>query len=313
MKKLTRQDYEATLAAIVAAGGNRARAAEALGIQAQTIYLRLRSMPEDLLQRVPGRLPRKEGRRAKGVAKPAPALPFDEADAWKRLGAGDRSAADEIARHYQGHVRRIAAAMLAKHKTDFDQLYSDGNLGLLQAIERFDPQRGLKFWTFAASRVRGEMLDGLRKDGINSRKSLANQQERTEAIRQLTVCGAPADDAAVEAMLGTRSKLPWLTQQSLDAVLFDTDSGRNVRMGDLFGFDPRTETAAECDERVRAVLGTLDYQTQVVLWLYYWRGGKQRVIGEAIGLSESRVSQIISGAVAQLRQRGKEALLEAAG
>ena len=194
---------------------------------------------------------------------------------------------------------------------DPGDLVSSGVLGLIDAIERFDPQRGVKFETFATPRIRGAIYDGLRElDWVpRSVRSRAREVERAIADFEGRWGRAPNDDELADHLQIDRTRLDqWLstiastTVGPLERAL---DAGAEPRA--LSGEVPIVPSAVveeqEVRELVRAEIGKLPDREKLILSLYYDEGLTLAQISRVLGVSESRVPQLHSKSVLHLRAR----------
>jgi RNA polymerase sigma factor for flagellar operon FliA len=220
---------------------------------------------------------------------------------------------NEILQQHFGLVHHVARKMQKHLSTEasLDDLVSAGSVGLLSAADNFDPARGLAFSTFALPRIRGAILDDLRKqDRVPRsvrRKARALQHAR-EVVTQRTG-HLPADrDVATE--LGVDVETVWAWDADLAAAqVVPLDPG--PREGDDRVSGPQYPSDAErADDRLerqsamdllRQALHALPARDRQVLALYYYEELTQQQIAQVLGVTESRVSQIRAGAVKRLR------------
>jgi RNA polymerase sigma factor for flagellar operon FliA len=242
----------------------------------------------------------------------------DEKDLWARFKRdGDAAAREELIVNYMGVVRFVAGRM-AIHippTIDLDDLVGWGVLGLLDAVEKFDPGQDIKFSTYATIRIRGAILDEIRsldwaprslramarKIG-NARDTLRHQQ------------GAEPSDEAVADAVGlpvaqveeTMAQLQTAQVLALDDYLprEDREEARKARLiQDPAGKSPETEAlAAERQEKLVSEILQLPDQQQKVLNLYYYEELTLKEIGAVLDVSESRICQIHGAALKRLRQ-----------
>jgi RNA polymerase sigma factor for flagellar operon FliA len=213
------------------------------------------------------------------------------------------------------HVARQMARTLAA-EMDLGELISSGSLGLLNAVESFDPARGVAFSTYATQRIRGAILDDLRSRDPVSRT--ARQKLRAVAMARESLSGslerAPRDHELAER-LGIELEELWRWQAaaqepvhvSLDESL-EGDETETALRAELVPDDQSEdiEAAIVRDEEldlVRNEILRLPERERVVLSLYYFEELKLHEIGRVLGLTESRVSQIRSKALETLRAR----------
>ena len=206
---------------------------------------------------------------------------------------------------YSPLVKYVAGRLRARlpESVDFADLVSDGIIGLMGAIERFDPSRGLTFQTFAVPRIRGAMVDALRGLDWVPRSVREKVRQIEEAQRALEArLGRIPDDPEIAAELGiTVSAL-----RELYAKVAFTSVGT---MEDLELADDLSAAATQEieDDQAKAtllrVVGELPERDQVIIALYYFEGFTLAEIGRVLGVTESRVSQLHSRATMVLRRR----------
>ena len=217
-----------------------------------------------------------------------------------------------------GLVHHVARQMIRTLSADADleELISSGAMGLLNAVESFDPDRGVAFSTYAAQRIRGAILDDLRsRDPVSraARQKLRAMATARESLSE-TLERPPADHELAE-QLGISVEELWRWQAAaqepvhvpLDEPLPDGDTETALRaelVPDEEGED--IETTLDRDQEldlVRDEILRLPERERVVLSLYYFEELKLHEIGRVLGLTESRVSQIRSKALETLRAR----------
>ncbi|MEE9232546.1 MAG: FliA/WhiG family RNA polymerase sigma factor [Nitrospirales bacterium] len=210
-------------------------------------------------------------------------------------------------------IRRMAGAMAIKNpfSLDIEDLTSAGAMGLLSALKRYDPSRDIKFRTFAEYRIRGMMLDEIRAmdwvpRSVRSRREHIRQtvdehmQKKGEppSTEELAkTLGIPLEE--LEGFSGCDPRLV-----SLDEPVGQGEEGSTLRdvLPDIDYQDPFIACAdAEMKTALKAVLITLSQRQQEVLELYYHVGMTMKEIGGRMGLTESGVCRIHSGALRTLR------------
>lgn len=224
---------------------------------------------------------------------------------WQRWRTHrDVRARERLIVHYSPLVKFVAGRLGAglPNSVDVGDLVGSGVFGLMDAIDRFEPERGLKFETFAVPRIRGAILDGLRSLDWVPRSVRARSRAVQDAMAQLEVRlqRSPTDDELAEELKVTPDELQrWLaniavaTVGPLDHVL-------------VSGSDPSPQAVLE-DVELRSTMRNevrrLPERERTVVALYYDEGLTLSEIGEILGVTESRVSQIHTKAVLQLRSR----------
>jgi RNA polymerase sigma factor for flagellar operon FliA len=240
-------------------------------------------------------------------------------DLWRRYkGEGDAGARERLVVAYSPMVKFVAGRLgagLPSHVDDAD-LISYGLMGLIGAIERFEPERGIKFETFAMTRIRGAIIDELRSlDWVpRSVRSRAREIEAAQAKLEHELQRAPTE-AELAKRLGVdedelQSSLLEIANSSVYALdelwTVSDSSGDQVSLLDTIS-DPRAEdpqeslASSEIKDRLTDAIGSLPEREQLVVALYYYENLTLREIGEVLGVTESRVSQLHTKAVMRLR------------
>ena len=207
-------------------------------------------------------------------------------------------------------ARRMAATM--PHSIDLSDLVQDGVIGLIDAAHRFDDSRGIKFETFAERRIRGAMIDALRKDAwprgvrrVRRELEAAREKLRASLGHEPSLADLAEAIGSDEKRLGKtivrintiESTSPFSSAESVDesqlpAVLVPAEPERP---------DMQYERD-EVKERVRNAIATLPPREQRVIALYYYNEVTMKDIGAELGVNESRVSQLHARAIRRLRE-----------
>lgn len=218
--------------------------------------------------------------------------------------------------NYSPLVKYVAGRISARmtEATDPEELISWGVVGLLDAVESFDPERGVKFETYAISKIRWAILDELRKeDRLTRRMRLrAQEAERARASLAQTLRRAPNEEEVAEE-LGVsvpdhRNFLQHYLQAQVGSLEARLEAGDGTAIAaerqvtDETAIDPQAAAADE-DRRAKIIeaLDDLDDRERLVATLYFYEGLTLKEIGKAMELSEGRISQLLSGALAKLR------------
>ncbi|MDE3156987.1 MAG: FliA/WhiG family RNA polymerase sigma factor [Acidobacteriota bacterium] len=206
-------------------------------------------------------------------------------------------------------ARRMAASM--PHSIDIGDLVQDGMIGLIDAAHRFDEGRGIKFETFAERRVRGAMIDALRRDAWprGVRRQRRELEAAREALRKELGCEPSLADLAArvgsdEKRLG-RTIVRINTIESTSPLAAPDKLVESSLPAALAPSEPDAPDQAyektETRERVRAAIEALPWRERKVIGLYYYGDVTMKQIGSAIGVNESRVSQLHARAIRRLR------------
>lgn len=245
----------------------------------------------------------------------------DEIDAlWKRYKrSGTRDVRDQLLLQYSPLVKYVAGRVAAglPRSVDRADLASSGMFGLVDAIEKFDPGRGFRFETYAITRIRGAIMDELRAmDWVpRSVRSKSRRIEDALAGLEAELHRAPTDAELAERLAVTVPQLQHMLSQismtgvaALDDLLSVAgDAADGVTLGDTIADDAEDPSdvfeSIEMRERLRVAILGLPERERTVLGLYYYEGLTLAQIGEVIGVTESRVCQIHTKSMLQLRTR----------
>lgn len=221
---------------------------------------------------------------------------------------------EQLIQRYAPLVKRIAYHLLGRlpASVQVEDLMQAGMIGLLEAAKKYDAGKGASFETYAGIRIRGAMLDEVRKGDWAPRSVHRNTRMVTDAIRAIEArTGRDAKDHEVAAELQ-------LSLEDYYGILSDTQGSRLYSFDDLLqdgehGLPEDTSLSHNepihglLDERFQAALADaiakLPERERLVLALYYDEELNLKEIGEVLGVSESRVSQLHSQCAARLRAR----------
>jgi RNA polymerase sigma factor FliA len=245
----------------------------------------------------------------------------DMRDVWSRYKkTGDEKAREQLVLAYSPLVKFVAGRMssgLPAHIEESD-LISYGLLGLIGAIERFDPAREIKFETFAVSRIKGSIIDELRSlDWVpRSVRAKAREIEATQTKLEHEFGRVPTDqevadalDMALDDFQDSLLQISNSTVVALDELWTVSDSsGDQVSLLDTMkdpnAVDPARELGvSELKDRLANAISRLPEREKLVIALYYYENLTLREIGEVLGVTESRVSQLHTKAVLRLKSR----------
>jgi RNA polymerase sigma factor FliA len=245
-------------------------------------------------------------------------------DLWRRYkDDGDRGARERLVVAYSPLVKFVAGRLgagLPSHVEDAD-LISYGLMGLIGSIERFEPERGIKFETFAMTRIRGAIIDELRSlDWVpRSVRSRAREIEAAQAKLEHELQRAPTEAELATKVGLTEEELQTSLLEIANSSVYALDelwtisdsSGDSVSLLDTIS-DPRAEdpqeslASSEIKDRLTESIASLPEREQLVVALYYYENLTLREIGEVLGVTESRVSQLHTKAVMRLKSSLQE-------
>jgi RNA polymerase sigma factor for flagellar operon FliA len=237
---------------------------------------------------------------------------------------GSARAREQLILHYSPLVKYVASRVATGLPANVEQadLVSYGIFGLIDALEKFDPSRQIKFETYAIPRIRGAILDELRSlDWVpRSVRFKAREVERAHAELEGRLGRTPTEaevaehlGLSLEELHDTLTQISFASVTALEEVIpgsEDRSEGVSLieTLADLGAADP---TAGVEQTEARAMLATaidsLSEREKIVITLYYFEGMTLAEIGEVLGVTESRICQIHTKAVRELRGRLREA------
>ena len=207
-------------------------------------------------------------------------------------------------------ARRMAATL--PHSIDLGDLVQDGMIGLIDAAHRFEERRGIKFETFAERRVRGAMIDAMRRDAWprGVRKVRRELEAAREKLRhELGAEPSLADLAKHMGSDAARLSRTIVRIKTIESTspLASNDAAHNATLPPVMSPAelPGPDRVCERDDvanRVREAIKALPARERKVIGLYYYGDVTMKEIGGEIGVNESRVSQLHARAVQRLRK-----------
>jgi RNA polymerase sigma factor for flagellar operon FliA len=250
----------------------------------------------------------------------------DEAAAIARLwddykSSQSRDARDRLILHYSPLVKYVAGRVSVGLPQNIEQadLVSYGIFGLIDAIDKFDTSRGIKFETYALARIKGAIIDELRSiDWVprsvrakaraveKAYSKLENQMHRTPTDVEL----AAELDMTEPELHNVFNQISFVGLVALDEMLSGGDRGDSTTLGETIADKGVGPVAAfeveEMKQLLADAINRMPEREKIVLTLYYYEGLTLAEIGEVLGVTESRVCQIHTKAVLQLRSRMSE-------
>jgi len=223
------------------------------------------------------------------------------------------SSSNELVVLHEPLVKRIAYHLMSRlpASVQADDLIQAGMIGLIEASRKFDPEQGASFETYAGIRIRGAMLDEIRRTDWTPRSVHRKAREVAEAVRRIeNEKGRDARDVEVAAEMG-------LGLDEYHKILQDSTGCRIFSFEDpgMFGEDGAQQTGRHADQPLETLqkcdfkqgladeIKGLPERERLVMALYYDEELNLREIGEILGVSESRVCQIHGQALIRLRAR----------
>ncbi len=245
----------------------------------------------------------------------------DVTETWKvyKQDQTNQELRNTLIERYLPLVRYNAEKVWAKlpEGVDMNDLISAGVFGLMDAIDAFDLERGVKFETYCVPRIRGAMLDELRTMDWVPRlvRSKASKLEAARKQAEAEV-GRPPTDAEIAAKMKLsleefeklKTEASAVNLVSLNKKWYETDSYKDVREIDILEDSKGEDPTLGIQKRdvMRLVTRGLNRNERLIIILYYYEELTMKEIGSTLGLSESRVSQMHSSIVARLKDQLKQ-------
>ena len=242
----------------------------------------------------------------------------------KKMDKNDPSYRDQLITEYLPYVKRIVQriAVHLPSTVDVDDLMNVGVIGLIQAVDRYDPKRDNKFMTYAVFRIKGAVLSELRSRDYLSRSNRRKIRELENAYLKLEhKFGREVEDTEIAEELGIDIEQIYRTKQmsnisfiSFEELGFSSKDEKEKLMSYLVNNDDDALTLTrlrELKEAVARAIEQLPEKERLVISLYYLEELTMKETGKVLNITESRVSQIHSQAVLRLRSKlRKEKLLD---
>ncbi len=234
-------------------------------------------------------------------------------------------AREKVILHYAPLVKYVAGRVSTglPPSVEFGDLVSYGVFGLLDAIEKYDPSRGIKFETYAIARIKGAIIDELRAEDWVPRsvRFKAREIERAYMALESELRRIPTDDEVAEKLgvsteeyLNLLSKMTLISLVALDELwTVSGDKPDKISLADIVEDvkvkDPsKTFEIEEMKDIIADAINRLPERERIVVTLYYFEGLTMREIGEVLTVTESRVCQMHTKAILRLRARLGSAL-----
>ena len=220
-----------------------------------------------------------------------------------------RTDSDAYVLEHLGLVKKVALHLQARvpRFIELDDLMQAGMLGLIQASRSYDPAKGINFENFAYSRVKGAMFDEIRRVSYLPRSAVSVNKAHALSSNELSAkLGRRPTQAELAAFMN--KDIESLQKERAEAVRFETTSIEtlsemtdNIPDGDWSRPDVLVENA-QFMQALQAAIDRLPEREKTIISLYYVEEMNLREIGEIVGVSESRVSQILSATAKSLRK-----------
>ncbi len=234
----------------------------------------------------------------------------------------DESVREKLILKYASFVKYVAGRMAINlpSNVEYDDLVSYGIFGLIDAIEKFDPDRAIKFKTYAKTRIRGAILDELRVLDWTPRSIRQKSKQLERAYAELeTKLGREATDQEISEYMGiSKKELHKMFDDSKQSLMISLDEGDPDGETGASRMDFVQDSGQACPEMnaekaelkklLAQEIANLSERERLVITLYYFEKLTSKEIGRILGVSDSRISQLHTKAVTRLR--GKVRLQE---
>ena len=237
----------------------------------------------------------------------------------KNIVKNDAAYRDQLITEYLPYVKRIVhrIAVHLPSTIDIDDLMNVGVIGLIQAVDRYDPGRDNKFMTYAVFRIKGAVLSELRSRDFLSRSNRRKIRDLENACSKLEQkLGRDVDDEEVAQELGIAVEQVYRTKQmssisfiSFEELGFSSRDEKEKLLSYLIDNDENALTLTRLKELKDAVARSIEQlpeKEKLVISLYYLEELTMKETGKVLNITESRVSQIHSQAILRLRTKLKK-------
>lgn len=232
---------------------------------------------------------------------------------YTRLGSADLR--EKLILEYAPLVKMVAGrlSMYLGGTVEFEELSSYGIFGLIDAIDKFDTRKGIKFETYASLRIRGAILDQIRKNDWIPRTIRQRQKQIDNAMKEIeTATGRPATDEEIAIALGITDDelLEWQSQMKLTNVVSlnefmeaGSDVSNENSLGHRFESPEEVVDKSELKQMLVEALESLTEKERSVITFYYYEELTLKEIAAILEVSESRISQLHTRALEKMRGR----------
>lgn len=230
--------------------------------------------------------------------------------------AYDMSVREELIKKNIPLVKYIASkVIIGKNKyLEYEDLISYGMIGLIDAINKFDDTKGMKFSTYAAIRINGSIIDEIRRNSPISKRAIDKLNKYNKVVEELQkeLLRDPSDDEiavkmgiSLKELSDIESYVNYISMMSLESILYGEDEDLSLLNSIEDTKSPSPQKAIEDKEKLeylQRALDNLKERDRLILNLYYYENLTLKQIGEVLEVSESRVCQLHSRAILNLRK-----------
>jgi RNA polymerase sigma factor for flagellar operon FliA len=227
---------------------------------------------------------------------------------------------EQLVEKYIPLVKYIASRVIIgkSRYVEYDDLVGYGMIGLMDAINKFDESRGMQFSTYSSIRIKGAMIDEIRRNSPISKGAIDKLNKYNDAIEklQMQLLRDPSTEEVAKALditssdvFDIESYINYIAVVSLEDILFSDDDEMRLKETIIDKKSPSPEKSLEEKEELAYLskaIESLNEKNKTILSLYYYEGFTLKEIGKVLEVSESRVCQLHSRAISHLRKALKD-------
>lgn len=231
-----------------------------------------------------------------------PLSPEDEAHLWQRTTLGDVAAKQALVMNYQKFARYLAASAYGKRSErslEFDDFFHYALIGLIEAIERYEPGKGALFTTFASYRIKGAILNGVEK--LTEQQQQIQARKRILAERAATLKDASSKTDKLDDLFAELANIA--IGLAIGCILEGTGLYRADEEEALPESAYTRYELKQLSSQIGALVDTLVERERLIVKLHYFHRVKFEDIAKEMGLSKGRISQLHRSALATLGKR----------
>lgn len=222
---------------------------------------------------------------------------------WSTRGTAD--GLDAICRHYYPLSQNLAKRFCAKLtcNVDHDHIRSSAGMALLDAVRKFEPDRGWKFETYAFKKIQGAMIDAMRAhDHLSTvSRQWVKQRLAAEADLLAELYRSPSPEEVCERLGWNRDQYWYSLGGTMRSIHNKKNQGGETEFADHLAAKPNT-LSLDRDDNFDTLMRGFSVEHRTIVYLYYYRKASMRAIADVLDVQESRVWQIHKEIVERLRQ-----------
>lgn len=231
-----------------------------------------------------------------------PLVSTEERNLWQAVSQGDIDAKQTLVLKHQQFARYLAASAFGKRhdaSLEFDDFYQYALIGLIEAIERYDPEKGASFTTFATYRIKGAILNGVEK--LTEQQQQINARKRILSTRAAALKDPSKKPSSLDDLFGELASI------AIGLAIGNILEGSGLYRSDEEESIPESVYTRyelkQLSEQIRVLVDTLAEKERLIIKLHYFHGIKFDNIAKEMGLSKGRISQLHRAALTTLSQQ----------